>query len=348
MAGIYLVIDHREKHISRHSSEFADITAVTRQLTIGDFVVQSDNRIYAVFERKTLPDAAASIRDGRWNNREKLFALRDAHNCRVFFIIERNDDNGEDECPQMPRPNAKCDRGMLYKQIESSLFHMAVRDNICILFTANSIDTAKMMVRFVKSMQTLTESADKPKFVTVGRPTETITPPQQPTNDCGTEQSCAVGGAESSCSALGNASGCITAETAMKRQTHDIMRDIWSQIDKISRNSAEEYFRAFSLRDLFSGSSVSRIKDFKLSSGKRPQRAVLQTFENRAAAFVKAMIKKIPGFGATTVDGLFAVMTIEQIMDASIEQLADIKINNRRLGIAKATDLLYYLEWKAE
>jgi ERCC4-type nuclease len=85
-----LVIDAREK-ISTHSffdehpsKLFFEIDK--KKLDIGDFLIQKDDNDILLFERKTIPDLLASLRDGRYSEQKKRMV---AFNCvHRGYIIE--------------------------------------------------------------------------------------------------------------------------------------------------------------------------------------------------------------------------------------------------------------------
>ena len=61
--SVSVVVDDRESSSSvlRALREIADVKVTTQRLLLGDYLI--DGRI--LFERKTLPDLAESIKDGR-------------------------------------------------------------------------------------------------------------------------------------------------------------------------------------------------------------------------------------------------------------------------------------------
>jgi ERCC4-type nuclease len=66
-------------------------TLRSEALPVGDAIISSDNgeTDYIVFERKTLADLAASIRDGRYKEQSlRLQAFPGVHNHNVVYIIE--------------------------------------------------------------------------------------------------------------------------------------------------------------------------------------------------------------------------------------------------------------------
>lgn len=141
-----LIIDTREKHVSIHTDALKDIPHRISQITTGDYVIITPtNRIMMVIERKTLNDYAASIKDGRHNNKQKLIELRHTEKCAIVYLIEG---------PAFPRPDQLFGR-IPYKNIQSSMFHLMVRDNITVLQTKNSLHTAEILAAMVASMNTL-------------------------------------------------------------------------------------------------------------------------------------------------------------------------------------------------
>ena len=74
---IQLLSDHRESKVNIHLehafnqentfSAAGSISYNVEQLETGDYIIQSDDKILAVIERKTYDDYGASIKDGRTN-----------------------------------------------------------------------------------------------------------------------------------------------------------------------------------------------------------------------------------------------------------------------------------------
>jgi len=144
--GCMLIIDSRERHVYKHGSELASIRCKTAQITVGDYaVIDANGMILACIERKSLEDYGASIKDGRMENRQKMIDLRIECGCALIYIIEGD---------AFPDPNTRY-AGISYKAIESSMFHMMMRDNIQILRSPSAIGTAQLLTRYVKSMNSL-------------------------------------------------------------------------------------------------------------------------------------------------------------------------------------------------
>jgi ERCC4-type nuclease len=142
-----LVADTRERAVLKH--EFEDITVAVRQITVGDYALVHNDKILAIFERKTHEDFIASIRDGRMENRRKLKELRETTDCVVIFIIEGK-----------PFSKFKKNEWTKYKPMVSSIYHMMMRDNFQFMYTSDTQDTANTLSRFVKSMHSLNMAND--------------------------------------------------------------------------------------------------------------------------------------------------------------------------------------------
>jgi ERCC4-type nuclease len=158
-----LVIDSRERHILRHADILATIRHEVVQMTTGDYsIIDPADRVMAILERKTLNDFGASIKDGRIANKEKLVKLREKTGCTIVYIVEGiNPGNSSlSSNPTQTAANTLINpdavyNGIKYSSIESHIFHLMVRDNITVLYTMNTIDTAHILGRFVQSMNTL-------------------------------------------------------------------------------------------------------------------------------------------------------------------------------------------------
>jgi ERCC4-type nuclease len=144
-----LIVDERERAVHKYSFLWEDIKWTKTTITVGDYaIVLNDvdgSRILFTIERKSLQDFAASFKDGRYNNKDKLKYLQDRTGCRVMFIIEG---------PRIINPK-KFVGGIMYKNIESSIMHMEMQYKWCFHYTTNEMETAQFLERLVHSMYTL-------------------------------------------------------------------------------------------------------------------------------------------------------------------------------------------------
>jgi ERCC4-type nuclease len=64
-------------------------TIKKEQLAVGDIILENDKgEVVIIFERKTLYDLAASIRDGRYNEQSFRLDKENIHNHNIVYIIE--------------------------------------------------------------------------------------------------------------------------------------------------------------------------------------------------------------------------------------------------------------------
>jgi hypothetical protein len=148
-ANHYLVADTREAHVNGllgAACRAAGETCQIAQLNTGDYLVcrqfaGGGAEVLAAFERKTLTDFAASIRDGRHENRHKLLDLRARTGAAVYYLVEG---------PAFPRPSARYGR-LPYSTLLSAITNLMVRDGIQVVQTADQAHTAQRLVEFLRA-----------------------------------------------------------------------------------------------------------------------------------------------------------------------------------------------------
>jgi ERCC4-type nuclease len=87
-----IVIDGREKELleclKTLSTEFDGIDIISKELQIGDIMIQKDDIVYIVIERKTTLDLAASIKDGRYKEQSLRLTSLNIHTHNIYYLIE--------------------------------------------------------------------------------------------------------------------------------------------------------------------------------------------------------------------------------------------------------------------
>ena len=164
MARPYLVVDTRETSLldildaemSEPTSRGVKYAHIKKQITVGDYLIctptAQDARILACIERKTLIDFAASLRDGRYRNTEKMLRLRDATNCRLFYLIEG---------PAFPSPSRKFSR-IPFKSIMGAMTHLMIRDGIFVILSENEKCSASRLKNLLISYDILADAISAP------------------------------------------------------------------------------------------------------------------------------------------------------------------------------------------
>lgn len=152
--GFYILVDDREGKVIPHmhdlsdpdeSSKFPITPFFVERLTVGDYAIMYRGSILAVIERKSWSDMAASIKDGRKRNVEKLLVARQSTSCTIVYLIEGK---------AFPNPKSKIG-GIQYKSMQAHLDHLMFRDNISMIQTANTQHTARRLFEMVENMRTL-------------------------------------------------------------------------------------------------------------------------------------------------------------------------------------------------
>ena len=118
-------IDTREKKLIETFKEYyPDIQICVEQLDIGDILIINNINIY---ERKTICDVLASIKDGRWKNQKQ----RILDNYEKSLYIIENDDIFTNE-----------------RKLSSAYINTLFRDRIPIIFT-NSISNTTKLIKLI-------------------------------------------------------------------------------------------------------------------------------------------------------------------------------------------------------
>lgn len=285
MRGCSLIIDARERNVLRHTVELAETPHEVKQITTADYVlVGPGGAIMAVFERKSYEDFAASFKDGRSENVSKLRTMRDTTGCRIFYIIEG---------PAFPDPKDFYGN-IAYANIESSIFHLQMRDGVQVIKTRDTLHTAQTLARFVKSMDSLVRKD--------GIPTEGgYNAQEKPIEELATAQV--------------EQQQLIEQLTAKhKRSTHEQVRDLWACFPGITTETADEYNRVWSIADVCRGIPRADLANAKLASGKKlPKRACESLSAVPKATEIK-ILSRIEGVSAAAAKTIMETCTITQLL----------------------------------
>ena len=112
-------------------------------LDIGDFIIKDDNNnVRMIFERKTIADLMASIKDGRY--REQSFRLSQfaLNNHHIFYVIEGN-------LLDYTLKNNETMRKTLY----SAMFSLSYKKGFSLLHANGWLDTAEYVIRFMDKLR---------------------------------------------------------------------------------------------------------------------------------------------------------------------------------------------------
>jgi len=299
-----LLIDKRERDVLKHEAEFTDIYYETKQMEIADYIIMNGDKIEFAIERKSWSDFASSIKDGRHNNKSKMMALRTQTNCKVFYIVEG---------AMITDPNRLIGR-MPYRIIESAMFHMQVRDNIYIIRTMNTLDTAKSLVRFIRSLSTI---KDAPKH----------------DHEQGLIEGAGVDGIP------------LALTQRVAKSDIDIVRELWSGFRSITASSADYLIEQFSVGD-FIRKNVKDISTIKFSNGRNINKPMVRSLTNITREVEIRLLSKIPMISTDTAKELLRTMRLENLLSHGEVGIAMRNVKKSKLGVAKAKNIIKYFNYK--
>jgi ERCC4-type nuclease len=145
-SDIFLVADTRERSVVPFlSAELRGYAHVLKQINTADYLVcrragsNEKTVVLAAIERKTLPDFAASFKDGRYGNVDKMLALRRETGCQLYFFVEGQ---------AFPAPDKRYER-IPYANILAAITKLMVRHGIFVVQTADETHTAKRLADFL-------------------------------------------------------------------------------------------------------------------------------------------------------------------------------------------------------
>ncbi len=334
---VKLIIDARERNVLRHTTELAAAKYEIKTITVGDYALinENTNEIMAIIERKSLEDYAASIKDGRHSNKEKLIDLREKTGCRIIYIIEG---------PAFPAGGELFGR-IPYSHIESSIFHLILRDNITILKTASTIDTAATLCRLAKSAasllgkttvsysaapnaENLLVSVDATSFTADAIPITADTTP------------ITTGGFSDESLEL------LTVAPVVK--DIDIVRKLWSTLRGVSVESADDLIKHFSLTEVARKQITrERLATVKTAIGRALSTKVVDSIMTFDKAAEYKMLAAVPGVSINTAKAILNEVALGDLLTYTADTIAMRRTagGKRRLGPMIAGNIKKYFDY---
>jgi ERCC4-type nuclease len=139
-----LLVDNREPKEMINILKSRLNTVELDNLDIGDFIIKTDtDETLMIFERKSLADLVASIKDGRYT--EQSFRLTECpvNNHNIYYIIEGNIMNF---CNRNAEP--------IQKMIFSSMLSLSFKKGFSLLHTSGPVETCEFIIRFMSKLET--------------------------------------------------------------------------------------------------------------------------------------------------------------------------------------------------
>lgn len=141
-----LIIDDREKAVFDYIEDLEtkyDISV--DRIETGDYCVIRDEKVILCIERKTWSDLAASIKDGRTKNINKMLSLREKTGCHLFYLIEGS---------PFHAPTRKFS-GIEFRSLLAHLDHCQLRDQISVVYVKAIADVIPRILILMNNYGTL-------------------------------------------------------------------------------------------------------------------------------------------------------------------------------------------------
>lgn len=278
---------------------------------------QNDEEILLhAFERKAMPDLAASIKNDNLHIGSTL-ELREQTGCKISYIIEHKTVFYHDNT-QVPKTR------MNFKQINAVLNHLLVEHDIPIIYTGSQLNTAKKLT----DLAFIYGKLFKLNRLKIGK--------YNYVNYNNIEK---IGGAE-------------ILNQKIKSSLKDYVKKMWLSLPSIGPDTAEALMQNTSIKDVIMG--IYTLEDIQTTSinNKKIGKRVDDTYKiltKSTNEYHKKLIKSVQGVSVAKANRIFANnITIKDLCDKTkIKTIADVLVNGRRIGDKVATriyDCLSYTE----
>lgn len=138
-------IDNREpttikEYFTGSDSVYSNYTKL-KNLEQGDFIIRdSQENIILLFERKTINDLLASVKDSRYSEQCERYSQLELPNNKIYYIIEGNLNNLQKDSTE-------------YKTVYSCIFSLSFKKDFSVLFTDNINRTIILLKEFLIRIQ---------------------------------------------------------------------------------------------------------------------------------------------------------------------------------------------------
>ncbi len=283
MPTVTLDIDNREGLVLAHADELSSISWQKKQLTIGDYIVRSDDNILAVIERKSLEDFGASIKDSRHNNKDKMIGLRAKTGCRVFYFVECG--------KSIPNDDTKKYANIPFGHIRSAIYHLMMRDNIMVVWTIGTLGTARELVKFVQSTERLLQKVGDSSFL---QQADEETPPAP------------IDLAE--------------LTTRVEKADIDVVREMWAKFRGITTENADDFIAKWSVGDIVCGRIPrEEIRAMRTSNRRPVSSLVFNALCSVSPGDEAKLLACVPGISAKSAGDLLRGRTLAAILQSPVE-----------------------------
>jgi hypothetical protein len=145
-----IVVDDRERSVFPYLKEHSMKTTIDYKIQrneVGDYAITYKGFILMIIERKTWADLAASFRDGRKDNVNKLIELRNRTGCQIAYLIEG---------PASP-PLTQLYGRIPVRALRAHLDHLSIRDGVHMIYSKDAEYTALRLFELASNYLSLKE-----------------------------------------------------------------------------------------------------------------------------------------------------------------------------------------------
>jgi len=135
-----LKVDHRESKLKELISS-SELVPVYENLAHGDIQIIINDIPLFIFERKTIDDLIASIKDGRYKNQKAILLASGYTTSQIYYIIE-----GNVKWSTSPRQS-------IDKTVHGAIINTLLRDKIGIFMSKNIEETFELIQLIYKRVK---------------------------------------------------------------------------------------------------------------------------------------------------------------------------------------------------
>lgn len=373
--SLILSVDDREKfvypYLGKHFNDKKEQLKKVR-LTVGDFAISdSSAKILAVFERKTLKDYSAGLKDGRYENVSELIKLRKDTGCLIVYIIENK--------TSYPSPTKK-HGGIPFKNILASIDLLTFRSEIHVIWTKDQEHTAERLHDFYQRYIKIASDNAKGRVSASLRHVQQQ-PNTQPvsggdaTKNTSSIQQSQNGGSPESLNPSNAINTEYIAEFKISKETDSsekkfdplvvpqriimpvdkdddrLIREMWHSVGEgLSYNVASIISTKFSVVDLVNKISVEDLKLLTYESGTRFASKIVKTLthiKNKDKDLFHKLVSGIPRIGKASAQKIIEFIPINDLVNLTPEKIAEVRIDGKRIT-AKLENIKKYFNYKSE
>lgn len=303
LRDLMLIIDDREQYIYPLIQQQTAVRFIRSRLTIGDFAIINTltNQTLCVIERKSYDDFSASIKDGRYANKQKMIDYRADTGSYIYYLIEG-------------KYRASCN--IPWNTIESSIFHMQLRDNIQFIYSKNLDDSVSVLGRFMKSMTSLLIKS--PDVFASIKASQTLSNEVVPAE----------------------------LKKSFKKSVADITLNIWCCLPGIGATNADLFMQHFTLKQALCGIAAESLNSL-FGGSAAAQKSVIAL--GRAADINQQirLLSCITGISKDRAAQILGANSLLDLLNMAESQLAALNCGKKTLGPAAASLILQCFNYQS-